>query len=235
MHPPQDQQPENRTRKPELEASWLAVLGNEFEAPYFSLLRDFLIEERKKHIIYPPGQFIFNAFNSTPLPAVKAVILGQDPYHGEGQAHGLCFSVPHGVEPPPSLKNIFKELAADIGFRDPGHGNLEKWAKEGVLLLNATLTVRKDLAGSHQGKGWEQFTDAAIRAISEYRAGVVFLLWGKYAMAKQALIDSGKHYILTAPHPSPLSASRGFFGCRHFSKTNNFLEKIGYGPINWQI
>lgn len=235
MTGPEESSTKANQRKPELEASWLSVLGDEFDAPYFQLLKDFLVEERRNNIVYPPGHLIFNAFNSTPLPAVKAVILGQDPYHGPGQAHGLCFSVPRGVEPPPSLKNIFKELEADIGFRDPGHGNLEKWANEGVLLLNATLTVRKDLAGSHQGKGWENFTDAAIRAISEYRAGVVFLLWGKYAMAKQALIDTEKHLVLTAPHPSPLSASRGFFGCRHFSKTNEFLDKIGYGAIDWQL
>lgn len=226
---------EGNLRKPELEASWLKVLAEQFEAPYFQLLRDFLVEERRNHVVYPPGHLIFNALNSTPLPAVKAVILGQDPYHGPGQAHGLCFSVPHGIEPPPSLRNIFKELESDIGFRDPHHGNLEKWAREGVLLLNATLTVRKDMAGSHQGKGWEQFTDAVIRVISEYRAGVVFLLWGKYAMAKQALIDVDRHFILTAPHPSPLSASRGFFGCRHFSKTNKFLDDIGYGAIDWQL
>lgn len=222
-------------RKPELEASWFKVLCDEFDAPYFKNLRDFLVEERKTQTVYPPGHLIFNAFNRTPLPAVKAVILGQDPYHGPGQAHGLCFSVPRGIEPPPSLKNIFKELESDVGFSYPDHGNLEKWASEGVLLLNATLTVRKDMAGSHQGKGWEQFTDAAIRAVSEYRAGVVFLLWGKYAMAKQSLIDTEKHLILMAPHPSPLSASRGFFGCRHFSKTNEFLERIGYGAIDWQL
>lgn len=223
------------SRKPDLEASWLKVLEDEFDAPYFKLLREFLVEERKTQTVFPPGHLIFNAFNNTPLPAVKAVILGQDPYHGSGQAHGLCFSVPRGIELPPSLRNIYKELESDIGFRDPGHGNLEKWAAEGVLLLNATLTVRKDMAGSHQGKGWEQFTDAAIRAVSEYRAGVVFLLWGKYAMAKQSLIDTDKHLILTAPHPSPLSASRGFFGSRHFSKTNEFLQKTGYGAIDWQL
>jgi uracil-DNA glycosylase len=223
------------TIKPVIESSWYEALRNEFESPYFADLKEFLIEERKHNLIYPPGNLIFNAFNLTPLPAVKAVILGQDPYHGPGQAHGLCFSVPFGVEVPPSLKNIFKELKSDLGIDPPKHGNLEKWAKDGVLLINATLTVRASQAGSHQGKGWERFTDAAIKAVSDNRAGIVFILWGNYAIAKEPLIDQSKHFVLKAPHPSPLAASRGFFGCRHFSKTNELLLQTGLLTINWDL
>lgn len=221
--------------KPVIEESWAEVLQPEFDSEYFQNLKYFLIDERKHHIVYPPGNMIFNAFNLTPLPAVKAVILGQDPYHGPGQAHGLCFSVPEGINLPPSLVNIYKELVSDLGIKPPKSGNLSRWAANGVLLLNATLTVRKAEAGSHQGKGWETFTDAVIKAISEYRAGVVFLLWGKYAMAKSSLIDQRKHFVLTAPHPSPLSASRGFFGCRHFSKANALLKSAGLVPVDWQL
>lgn len=223
------------TVNPVIESSWYEALKNEFESPYFADLKRFLLEERKQNQIYPPGNLIFNAFNLTPLPAVKAVILGQDPYHGPGQAHGLCFSVPFGVEAPPSLKNIFKELKSDLGIDPPTHGNLEKWAKDGVLLINATLTVRASQAGSHQGKGWEKFTDAAIKSVSDNRAGIVFILWGNYAIAKEALIDSSKHFVLKAPHPSPLAASRGFFGCRHFSKTNELLLQAGLLPIDWDL
>lgn len=219
--------------KPHIEESWAWVLKAEFEADYFSELKTFLVEERRTQTVFPAGHQIFNAFNLTPLPAVKAVILGQDPYHGPGQAHGLCFSVPDGVRVPPSLVNIYKELSDDLGIEIPSSGNLTKWANNGVLLLNATLTVRSGLAGSHQGKGWEQFTDAAIKAISDYRAGIVFLLWGKYAIDKSQLIDSSKHFILTAPHPSPLSAHRGFLGCRHFSKANDLLSSAGIQAVDW--
>jgi uracil-DNA glycosylase len=223
------------TINPIIESSWYEALKGEFESSYFADLKNFLINERKQYIVYPPGNLIFNAFNLTPLPAVKAVILGQDPYHGPGQAHGLCFSVPYGVDTPPSLKNIFKELKSDLGINPPNHGNLEKWAKDGVLLINATLTVRAAQAGSHQGKGWEKFTDAAIRAVSDNRAGIVFILWGNYAIAKEGLIDQSKHFVLKAPHPSPLAASRGFFGCKHFSKTNELLQNAGLMPVNWDL
>jgi len=218
---------------PQIEESWREALREEFESPYFSELKNFLKTEKSKYRIFPPGPQIFSAFNLTPLPAVKVVIIGQDPYHGIGQAHGLCFSVPDGVQVPPSLVNIYKELHDDLGIPIPKSGNLEKWAKQGVLLLNATLTVRAGQAGSHQGKGWEIFTDTVIKTVSDLRAGVVFLLWGKYAQDKKVLIDAQKHYILTAPHPSPLSANRGFFGCKHFSKTNKFLEENGLGAIDW--
>jgi uracil-DNA glycosylase len=221
--------------RPVIEESWAKVLATEFESEYFQRLKSFIVDERNSHIIYPPGSMIFNAFNLTPLPAVKAVIIGQDPYHGPGQAHGLCFSVPDGLEIPPSLLNIFKELESDLGMPRPKSGNLTAWAMNGVLLLNATLTVRKSEAGSHQGRGWETFTDAAIRAISEYRAGVVFLLWGKFAMAKASLIDQRKHFVLSAPHPSPFSASRGFLGCRHFSKANELLTDSGLLPVDWAL
>ncbi|MFH1160664.1 MAG: uracil-DNA glycosylase [bacterium] len=218
---------------PVIEASWKEILGDEFPKTYFSALKQFLVEEKKRFRIFPPGSLIFNAFNHTPFDKVKVILLGQDPYHGYGQAHGLCFSVPDGVPQPPSLLNIFKEINDDLGFPPPAHGNLTRWADQGVLLLNATLTVRENQAGSHQGKGWEQFTDAAIRALSGKREGLIFLLWGNFAIAKKELIDASKHFILTAPHPSPLSASRGFFGCRHFSQVNNLLKQMGKGEIKW--
>jgi uracil-DNA glycosylase len=220
---------------PQIEDSWKDLLVAQFRADYFTVLRNFLVEEKKKHSIYPPGSKIFAAFDFTPFHSLKVVILGQDPYHGPGQAHGLCFSVPEGVQKPPSLQNIFKEINSDIGLPIPDSGNLEKWAKQGVLLLNATLTVRANLAGSHQGKGWEKFTDEVIKIISENKSGVVFLLWGNYAQAKEALIDTARHHILKAPHPSPLSASRGFFGCRHFSKTNILLTNSGKDAIDWGL
>lgn len=220
---------------PLIEESWKEALANEFNAPYFQDLKAFLVEEKKKFSVYPPGTLIFSAFNHTPFHKVKVVMLGQDPYHGPGQAHGLCFSVNRGVAKPPSLINIFKEIESDLGIAPPAHGNLEKWADQGVLLLNATLTVRAHQAGSHQNKGWERFTDAAIKALSEKRSGLVFLLWGNYAGAKQALIDTGRHHVLKAPHPSPLSASRGFFGCQHFSKTNELLTAQGIAPIDWRL
>lgn len=221
--------------KPVIEDSWKEVLKDEFSASYFIELKQFLIAERKQYRIYPPGSKIFAAFDHTPFNEVKVVLLGQDPYHGQGQAHGLCFSVNKGIPKPPSLINIFKELHDDLGISVPGHGNLESWADQGVLLLNATLTVRAHQAGSHQNKGWERFTDAAIKALSEERNGLVFLLWGSYAQAKKQIIDTTKHHILEAPHPSPLSASRGFFGCKHFSATNKIIEANGGQKIDWAI
>ncbi len=220
---------------PQIEESWKPVLETEFNADYFAGLKEFLIEEKSKYRVYPPGPLIFNAFNKTPFERVRVVILGQDPYHGRGQAHGLCFSVPTGIAQPPSLVNIFKELNTDLGTPIPSHGNLEKWAEQGVLLLNATLTVRINQAGSHQGKGWERFTDAAIRSLSDKKTGIVFMLWGKYAHAKESLIDAKKHYLLKAAHPSPFSAYSGFFGCRHFSKTNEILKRHGFEPIDWSL
>lgn len=220
---------------PQIESSWKEILKEEFKASYFVSLKEFLLEEKKKYTIYPPGSLIFNAFNHTPFEQVRVVILGQDPYHGRGQAHGLCFSVPQGIQPPPSLVNIFREQYDDLGIPMPNHGNLVKWADQGILLLNATLTVRANQAGSHQGKGWEQFTDAVIKKISEQRAGIVFLLWGRYAQAKEELIDESKHYILKAAHPSPFSAINGFFGCKHFSKTNDLLTRHAFSPIDWKL
>ena len=222
-------------RKPDIEEGWYQVLKTQFEADYFSELKKNLLEEKKKYVVYPPSLLIFNAFNSTPFDAVKVVIIGQDPYHGDGQAHGLAFSVPDNVMFPPSLRNIFKELHDDIGMDMPKSGNLSKWAEEGVLLLNASLTVRANQAASHAGIGWTRFTDAAIKALSEKKEHLVFILWGNYAIAKESLIDLSKHLVLKSVHPSPLSASRGFFGCRHFSKTNQYLEQNGIKPINWNL
>ena len=226
---------DQKTVNPQIEESWKEILKDEFRKEYFSQLKVFLVDERKQHVIFPSGSMIFNAFNFTPFNSVKVVLLGQDPYHGPGQAHGLCFSVPPGIQKPPSLVNIFKEIQSDMGIPIPQGGNLEKWAKQGVLLLNATLTVRAHEAGSHQKRGWEQFTDAAITAISRYQSGVVFLLWGAYAQAKGSLIDQEKHYVLTAPHPSPFSVMRGFYGCKHFSKTNELLLSQGKTEIDWRI
>ena len=194
-----------------------------------------MLAERTQHAVYPPGPSIFEAFNLTPFDKVKVVILGQDPYHGDGQAHGLSFSVPDGIKPPPSLVNIFKELHQDLSIPIPKSGNLTKWAKQGVLLLNATLTVRAKTPGSHQKKGWEQFTDAAIRSLSNEKEGLVFMLWGRFAQEKESLIDHQKHFILKAAHPSPFSAHNGFFKCRHFSKTNDILKKLGKEPIDWTL
>ena len=220
---------------PVIEKGWKEILWEEFQSPYFSELKEFLVEEKKSFTIYPPGNHIFNAFQHTPYDQVKVVVLGQDPYHGTGQAHGLCFSVPPGIPQPPSLVNIFKELQADLNIPVPSHGNLEKWADQGVLLLNATLTVRASQAGSHQNKGWETFTNRVIEKTSAMKSGVVFLLWGRYAQAKENLIDGQKHLILKAAHPSPFSAYSGFFGCRHFSKTNEYLEKQGVTGIDWTL
>ena len=220
---------------PKIEESWKVLLSDEFNKDYFVKLKQFLLEEKKQHTIYPRGSDIFNAFNFTPFKKIKVVILGQDPYHGNGQAHGLSFSVPDGVKQPPSLKNIFKELAKDLQIPIAETGNLTSWAKQGVLLLNATLTVRSKKAGSHQKKGWEKFTDAIIQKISTEKEGVIFLLWGRFAQDKMKLIDKNKHQILTAPHPSPFSAYSGFFGCKHFSKTNAILKEKGLIEINWTI
>jgi uracil-DNA glycosylase len=218
---------------PQLEPEWLEVLQPEFNKPYFTELKSFLLEEKRMYKVFPPGNRIFAAFDHTPFSKVKVVILGQDPYHNDGQAHGLCFSVPDGVAVPPSLVNIYKELNSDLGVPIPRSGNLEKWANQGVLLLNATLTVRAYQAGSHQKRGWENFTDEVIRQLSARHSGLVFILWGSYAQAKESMIDTSKHYILKAVHPSPLSVYRGFFGCRHFSKTNELLASAGKEPIDW--
>lgn len=218
-----------------IDESWKALLAKEFEQAYFKELKNFLLEEKKKNVVYPPGGLIFSAFNRTPFGSVKVVIIGQDPYHGPGQANGLCFSVSEGIKQPPSLVNIFKEINNDLGIAFPKSGNLEPWADQGVLLLNATLTVRANQAGAHQNKGWEIFTDAVIKILSEQKKGLVFLLWGRYAQAKEVLIDASKHHILKAAHPSPFSAYNGFFGCKHFSKTNELLRKQGLQEINWAI
>jgi len=221
--------------KPNIESSWKELLKEEFEADYFASLKEFLIQEKSKYRVYPPGSLIFNAFDKTPVDKVKVVILGQDPYHGKGQAHGLCFSVQAGVKPPPSLVNIFKELNSDLNIPVPNHGNLEKWAEQGVLLLNATLTVRAAQAGSHQNKGWETFTNAAIQKLATHKKGLIFILWGRFAQAKAELINSTDHYILKAAHPSPFSAYNGFFGCKHFSKTNEILIAQNKTPIDWSL
>lgn len=220
--------------QPQIESSWQVKLNAEFNAKYFYELKQFLVEEKKQYAIYPPGNQIFTAFNLTPFDQVRVVIIGQDPYHGKGQAHGLCFSVARGIKKPPSLVNIFKEIRDDLGFEIPEHGNLDSWATQGVLLLNATLTVRDSQAGSHQNKGWELFTDAVIKKLSEDKENLIFLLWGNFAIAKKALINSTKHHILTAPHPSPFSAHSGFLGCKHFSRVNELLTIAGSKPINWQ-
>ncbi|MCB0796832.1 MAG: uracil-DNA glycosylase [Chitinophagales bacterium] len=220
----------------QLEAGWKAVLADEFDKAYFQQIRYLLLAaKRDGKVIFPPGSQIFNAFNLTPFEQVKVVILGQDPYHGPGQAHGLCFSVPEGVKPPPSLVNIFKEQEKDLGIPRPAHGNLETWARQGVFLLNAMLTVESGKPGSHQQIGWQYFTDATIKALSENKEHLVFLLWGAFAQKKAELIDAGKHLILQAAHPSPFSADRGFFGCRHFSKANTYLQEHGMQKIDWKL
>ncbi len=216
-----------------IEESWKQHLGEEFSKPYFASLVNFVKEEYSKGTCYPPGKLIFNAFNLCGFDKVKVVIIGQDPYHEPGQAHGLCFSVNDGIKFPPSLENIFKEIQNDIGTPTPKSGNLERWAHQGVLLLNATLTVRASFAGSHQRHGWEEFTDAAIKKLSQDRDHLVFILWGSYAQSKASLIDKNRHLILKSPHPSPLSAYRGFFGNHHFSQANNYLIQNGITPIAW--
>jgi len=220
---------------PNIEESWKHQLMDEFDSEYFAELRSRLIEEKKKYTVYPPGTLMFSAFDHTPFDAVKVVIIGQDPYHGPGQANGLCFSVSDGIKKPPSLDNIFKELNTDLGIPIPATGNLEKWANQGVLLLNASLSVRANTPNSHQNFGWHIFTDAVIRILSDKKEGLVFLLWGKFAQSKETLIDTNKHYILKAAHPSPYSAYSGFFGCRHFSKTNEILRSLGKVEIDWAI
>jgi uracil-DNA glycosylase len=219
-----------------IDPSWLSVIGDEFDKPYMQALKEFLVQQKDSgKVIYPPGSQWFSAFNYTPFDRVRVVILGQDPYHGPHQAHGLCFSVLPGVKVPPSLANIYKELAADLDIQQPSHGCLTSWAQQGVLLLNATLTVEQANAGAHQGRGWEQFTDQAIRALNAQREGIVFLLWGSHAQKKGAFIDQSRHLVLKSVHPSPLSAYRGFFGCGHFSAANSYLQQQGQNPIDWQL
>jgi uracil-DNA glycosylase len=216
-----------------LESSWKSRLMPEFEKPYFQKLIAFVKEEYTTHTVYPPGNRIFYAFEACPFDAVKVVLIGQDPYHGAGQAHGLAFSVNEGVTKPPSLINIFKEIKDNLGKPIPKSGNLSRWAEQGVLLLNATLTVRANTAGSHQKKGWEEFTDAAIKTLSDEKEGIVFMLWGAYAQKKGAIIDASRHHILKAAHPSPFAADKGFFGCKHFSKANAYLREQGKQEIDW--
>jgi uracil-DNA glycosylase len=220
----------------QLEPSWKAVLEDVFATPYMQALKQFLKAEKAAgKVIYPRGALMFNAMNSTPFDQVKVVILGQDPYHGPGQAHGLCFSVQKGVAPPPSLVNIFKEIEQDLGIKPPNHGCLQSWADQGVLLLNSVLTVEQHKAASHRGQGWEQFTDVIISALDQQRENIVFLLWGSYAQKKGKFINRDRHLVLRSPHPSPLSAHRGFFGNQHFSKANAYLQKHGIEPINWSL
>ena len=223
-------------RSVNLDPSWLEHLQAEFSQDYMLALRQFLRQEKAQgKQIYPPGELIFNALNSTSFDKVRVVILGQDPYHGAGQAHGLCFSVLPGVRVPPSLVNIFKEIKNDLDIATPSHGCLQNWAEQGVLLLNAVLTVEKAHAASHQGRGWERFTDKVVSLLNEKREHLVFLLWGSYAQKKGQIIDRDKHLVLQAPHPSPLSAHRGFLGCKHFSQANDYLVKTGQGPIEWSL
>lgn len=220
----------------QLEPSWLKRLYDEFSKPYMQSLKQFLVSEKRAgHKIFPAGSQYFNAYDYTPFEQVRVVILGQDPYHGPGQAHGLCFSVPPGIEQPPSLVNIFKEIESDLGIAPPAHGCLTHWARQGVLLLNSVLTVTRGQAASHRGRGWEEFTDRSIELLNGEREHVVFMLWGSYAQKKGAFIDRARHLVLEAPHPSPLSAHRGFFGCRHFSKANRYLEANGVAPIDWRL
>lgn len=221
------------TMSVKIETSWKVALTTEFDKEYFKTLTAFVRNEYQTTTVFPPPKLVFNAFNSCPFEKVSVVILGQDPYHGAGQAHGLSFSVPDGIRTPPSLQNIYKEIATDIGGDIPQHGNLEHWAHQGVLLLNATLTVRASNAGSHQGHGWETFTDSVITTLSEQKEHLVFLLWGNFARSKKSFIDINKHLVLESPHPSPFSAHSGFFGSKHFSKANAYLEENGRKPVHW--
>jgi uracil-DNA glycosylase len=223
------------SQSPQIHPSWYRVLSAEFNKSYFISLKNSLLEEKNKFTTYPPGSRIFAAFDSTPFDKVKVVIIGQDPYHGPGQANGLSFSVARGVKLPPSLKNIYKELNSDLNIPVADHGDLQQWADQGVLMLNAFLTVRHRTPASHRKLGWEDFTDEVIRQLSKNRDGIVFLLWGNFAKSKKELIDLEKHFVLEAPHPSPYSANNGFFGCRHFSRTNELLEQQSKTPINWQL
>ena len=218
-----------------MKTDWNPLLKEEFEKPYWKKLQQYIFEERARYKVFPPNDDVFAALHMTSYQDVKILILGQDPYHGEGQAHGLCFSVKDGVSIPPSLRNIFKEINTDIGVTVPNHGNLESWARQGVLLLNATLTVRAHQAGSHQGKGWETFTDQVIRKVNEKAEKVVFLLWGAFARKKKVLIDIERHHVLESSHPSPFSAHRGFFGSKPFSTANSFLKESGRTPVNWEL
>jgi uracil-DNA glycosylase len=222
-------------RPPQLPPAWLDVLGPEFEQPYMAELRAFLVDEKRQHAVFPPGPDIFRAFWLTPYDRVRVVILGQDPYHGPGQAHGLSFSVQAGVRPPPSLENMFKELQDDLGLPRPRTGDLSPWAEQGVLLLNATLTVRAHEANSHRGRGWETFTDRAVEALARGREGLAFVLWGSSAAQKARVVDPARHLILKAPHPSPLSAHRGFFGSKPYSRVNAYLQSRGSPPIDWSL
>lgn len=217
----------------QIEESWKQILQTEFDQAYFEILTSYVRQAYRTTTVYPPGKWIFEAFNRTPFHRVKVVIIGQDPYHGPNQAHGLCFSVQEGITPPPSLINIYKELSDEFKRPAPSSGNLSHWADQGVLLLNATLTVEAGKAGSHQGKGWERFTDSVISALSTRREGIVFMLWGNYAQQKGKIIDRRKHLVLEAPHPSPLSAHRGWFGCQHFVRANQYLSQHGQEPIHW--
>jgi uracil-DNA glycosylase len=226
---------QTKSVEPKINEEWKSLLKEEFDAPYFEQLKSFLIQEKASYTVYPPGPQIFSALNKTPFSQVKVVILGQDPYHGPGQANGFCFSVSEGIKHPPSLVNIFKELENNLGIPYPKSGNLEKWAEQGVLLLNAILTVRANSPASHQNKGWENFTDAIIKNLSDKRSGLIFLLWGSFAQAKVNLIDTQKHHVLKAAHPSPFSVHRGFFGCQHFSKANEILRNNGQKPIDWNL
>ncbi len=228
-------QPDNASQRPDIGEGWYEPLATEFHADYFAALKTFLVAERNAFTVFPKAREIFAAFHQTPFQRVRVVILGQDPYHGPGQAHGLCFSVPPGVPPPPSLQNMFVELERDLGIPRSRNGDLTSWARQGVLLINATLTVRSGEAASHQGRGWERFTDAVISTISAQHTGVIFLLWGRYAQQKAGLIDAERHYILKAPHPSPLSAHRGFIGCGHFSMVNELLVAQGKAPVDWSL
>ncbi len=224
----------SETAAVQIEEGWKLALNDEFNKPYFPLIKQFIVEQKAKgKTVYPPGSLVFNAFNLTPYNQLKVVILGQDPYHGPGQAEGLCFSVPQGIKPPPSLVNIFKELKTDLGIAPPNHGSLVKWAQQGVFLLNASLTVNAGEANSHAKCGWQTFTDAVIKKISDDKEGIVFLLWGNFARAKKVLIDTNKHFVLEAAHPSPLSGG-AFFGSRHFSQTNEILKKQGKTEIDWR-
>lgn len=223
------------TKSPKIHESWLNVMKEEFNKDYFSHLKSFLTAEKSSHKIFPPGQKIFAAYDYTPFEDVKVVIIGQDPYHGFGQANGLSFSVNKGVTPPPSLKNIFKELQDDLNIAPPDHGDLSKWAHEGVLMLNAVLTVRASHPGSHRNQGWEEFTNTTIRKLSEERNHLVFILWGKFAQGKKEFIDTSKHCIIESPHPSPYSAGNGFFGSKPFSRANDYLKSVGKEPIDWQL
>ncbi|MFA6255553.1 MAG: uracil-DNA glycosylase [Candidatus Absconditabacterales bacterium] len=220
----------------QIDASWKSVLADEFVKPYFAHIKEVLLQEKQLgHIIYPKGSDIFNAFNLTPFDKVRVVILGQDPYHGQGEAHGLCFSVQDGVRQPPSLQNIFKELQDDLGITPPKSGNLTRRAQQGVFLLNAILTVRKNTPASHKDIGWQQFTDAVIKKLSDEKKGLIFLLWGAFAQSKEALIDTSRHIVLKCPHPSPFSVHKGFFGCKHFSRVNEILRSRGEKEINWDL